>query len=178
MRFIIGIGLIITGIIALVFAIVKDSSGSINLFIMLSFLVGSSFLRYGFVSFLKRINNRDRDKALRNLELFKTKCFQIQLDFEKCQFKGNDFYNEVENPLKNNMIGSQYSFLIEDTITVQELHSCIVYEFSSENSKHRYISQPFSMNVETLKMYVLQHRVILYVNRENNNEYYFEVNRF
>lgn len=118
------------------------------------------------------------EKVNYQLENFKANAEKIELTLDNCEVKNGSFSHEVEDPRFSSVRflvpnSSLYSF--DSTITETVVRSYLIYSDPKDNGGLRYISQTFPLDEITLKYYVMNKRISLYVDRFNKEKYYFEM---
>ena len=112
------------------------------------------------------------------IEKFKSNAERIELDFDKCEFKSGSFSHQIEDPnmraVKFMMPGSLASYL-DTTITENVIQSYLTYTDTFHDANYKFISQSFPFDQATLKYHVLNHNIMLYVDRFNREKYLFDI---
>jgi hypothetical protein len=112
-------------------------------------------------------------------EKLKSGAEKIELNFDKCEFKSASFSHEVDDP---NM-GPIKLFVptsinsLDTKITENVIQSYLIYTETINDKTYKFVSQAFPVDETTLKFYLLNHNIILYVDRFNRDRYLFELNR-
>ena len=114
------------------------------------------------------------------IEKFKSNAERIELDFDKCEFKSGSFSHQVEDPnmsaVKFMVPGSLASY-IDTTITENVIQSYLTYTDTIHGETYKFISHSFPFDHATLKYHVLNHNILLYVDRFNREKYLFDIKR-
>ena len=101
---------------------------------------------------------------------------KIILTTTNCEVKENNYYDEVVN--KKIGTGAVVDALYDPNRNVRQNYieqSAIIYYYQSGSKKIRMTSQTFPFNAETLGKYLENSSVVLYVDRNNKNEYAFAI---
>jgi hypothetical protein len=119
---------------------------------------------------IDRIVNADKARLKENSD-------KIELDFEKCEFKSGSFVHEVDDP---NMISVKMfapgSLSSIDTKAVETLiQSYLTYTETFNGTVYNFVSQSFPFDQTTLRFYVLNQNIALYVSRFNCEQFLFEL---
>jgi hypothetical protein len=113
------------------------------------------------------------------LEKLKSNAEKIELDFDKCEFKSGSFSDDVDDPnistIKLFAPGS--AAFIETKTTETVIQSYLTYTGIINSTVCKFVSQSFPFDKETLKYYVNNHNIALYVDRFNREKYLFELER-
>ena len=97
---------------------------------------------------------------------------KIILDFDNCEIKENNYYNDVTNRGMSKLDIAESGYKEEFVV-----HSVILYYHPNGDKTEKYISQDFLMDAITLGAHILKNEIMLYVNRTDKNKYFFEFNR-
>ncbi|MEI9909486.1 MAG: hypothetical protein WDO71_07350 [Bacteroidota bacterium] len=114
------------------------------------------------------------------IENLKANAEKIELNFEKCEFKSGSFSHQVEDQVMNTVKLFAPGSLapgIDTTITENVIQSYLTYTDTMNAELCKFISQPFPFDQTTLKFYVLNHNITLYVDRFNRKKYLFDLKR-
>ena len=106
----------------------------------------------------------------------KTTGEKIKLNFDDCEFKENNYYEEVTH---NNVRAEPFVTLFDPNGNREENYieqSAIIYHHKAGDKIEKFISPPFLMNLEALKVHILDSSVFLYVDRFDRTNYFFDVN--
>jgi hypothetical protein len=113
------------------------------------------------------------------IEKFKSTAEEIELNFDKCEFKSGSFSHQVDDPNMSTVklfapgtLGS-----IDTKITETVIQSYLIYTETINSTACKFISQSFPFDQTTLKFYVLNHNIALYVDRFNRKKYLFDLKR-
>ena len=107
------------------------------------------------------------------INVLKSKGEKIVLDYTLCEFKTNDYQEEVQNNGK----ARSYDVLFNQDTPVDPTdikQSALIYLHRSGDKTERFISQTFPIGETSLKAEVLQGEIILYVDRFDRNKYIFD----
>ena len=114
------------------------------------------------------------------VEKFKATAEKIELDFAKCEFKNGSFYHEIEDPGMNTikLFAPGSLGLIADTTTTENvIQSYLIYADKFKGEDCKFISQSFSFDPTTLRFHVLNHDIILYIDRFDKRKYFFDMKK-
>ena len=94
---------------------------------------------------------------------------KIILDFDNCEIKENNYYNDITNRgfYRSDIANSGYT---EEYIE----KSVIFYTHKNGAITEKYISQVFPINTITLGSRILNNEIELYVDRFDRSKYMFE----
>ncbi len=113
------------------------------------------------------------------IEIFKSTAEKIELNFDKCEFKSGSFSHQVDDPNMNTVKlfapGSLTS--IDTKITETVIQSYLTYTDTINGTVCKFVSYSFPFDQTTLKFYVLNHNIALYVDRFNREKYLFDLKR-
>lgn len=112
----------------------------------------------------------------------KAKIFRIKengekllIEFDNCDFKmANTTQSDTDNFSRIQMIDALYDRnrnYTENNSTV----TYIIYKHMNGNTVERFVSQPFPTDETTLKYYVSNNKIAIYVDRYDRNQYFFNV---
>jgi hypothetical protein len=140
--------------------------------ILLYWLIYSSFKRRAHI--YKKSIDLETEKL-------KSSSERIELDFELFEFKSGSYSHEVEDEnlssIKSLSGWVPAAALVENTTTKNEIQSYLLYRHESLGRTETFISQTFPFDNTTLKFYVLQKRINLYIDRFNRKRYFFELKK-
>ena len=104
----------------------------------------------------------------------KNNAERIELDFDHCEFKSGTYFHEVtdENANSLNLISSGVSYTSTKTERVES--SSLIYNHLVSGNTEKYI-ESFPFDSITLKFYVLNRKITLYVSRFDRTKYFFEL---
>lgn len=113
------------------------------------------------------------------IEKLKLNAEKIELNFDKCEFKNGSFSHLVEDPTMSTVKlfapGSLTS--IDTTVTENVIQSYLIYTDTINGENCKFISQSFPFDETTLKFYVLNQNITLYVDRYDKKKYLFDFKR-
>jgi hypothetical protein len=117
----------------------------------------------------------DTDSEIsRQIALLKSKSEKIVLKYDDCEFKGNDYQEEIQDESRKRGLDVLFNQAGEAG-TVEVAESALIYCHQSGESKEWFKSQTFPINEVGLKTHVMKGRLILYVDRFDRGKYYFEL---
>jgi len=98
---------------------------------------------------------------------------KISIEFDNCEFKDSSYTNEVidERSTRLNAINLDYGKVIRRDLVEQSL---LIYHHPTAGKSEKFI-QAFPCSAETLRVYVLQNLVSLYVDRFDRSHYFFDL---
>jgi hypothetical protein len=121
----------------------------------------------------KQIQKLDETKG--KIVRIKEKGEKILIDFDKCDFKiTNITQSNTDNFSRIQMIDALYDpnrNYTENDRTV----TYIIYKHKNGDSVERFVSHPFPIDETTLKYYVSNNKIALYVDRFDRTQYFFNV---
>ncbi|MFN4315756.1 MAG: hypothetical protein ACK4E0_15780 [Chitinophagaceae bacterium] len=125
-------------------------------------------------------STRNFERAVNaEVERLKTKAERIQLDFDKCEFKSGSYSREVEdaNMSPIHLFAPTYLEDMDKKVTETVHQSYLIYTEIINGDTCQFISQSFPIDLTTLKYYVLNNSIALYVDRFNRKKYVFELKK-
>jgi hypothetical protein len=113
------------------------------------------------------------------VEKLKSNAEKIELNFDRCEFKSGSFSHQVDDPnISTVKFLAPGSFASIDTqITENVIQSYLTYTETINGTVYKFISQSFPFDQTTLKFYVLNHNITLYVDRYDREKYLFDLKR-
>lgn len=113
------------------------------------------------------------------VERLKTNAERIQLEFDKCEFKSGSFSREVEDVNRSpaHLFAPGYLESMDKTVTETVHQSYLIYTEIVNGETSQFISQSFPIDLVTLKFYVLNDYMTLYVDRFNRERFVFELKK-
>jgi hypothetical protein len=180
MRVIIGLLLLIVSFIGSIFFshYTGDLIADPTLWYIAFILLGLFGAWLFFISF-KRAEKSVVQHYSERIEKIKAGSEKIELNFDDCEFKSGSFYHYVEDPeLDSVRVLTKLGPLTPDTTTIkQEVQSYLIYNYNIDGISKSFISQSFPFDQTTLKFYVLNHNITLYVDKFDENKYLFDLKR-
>ena len=134
------------------------------------------FLLAGIVQVYLILRRKDTSEPHQNKDAFdfKLRAEEIIVMFDHSEFKESLYTHEVEDERLKQLalLGGGASQLL-DGVTREEriIQSVLIYN----NGKERFVSQVFPFDKTTLKFYVLNGHVVIYVDRFDRSQYFFEI---
>jgi hypothetical protein len=117
-------------------------------------------------------------KSQQDRSQFKERSDKIILDINRCKFMSGSSYEQIENEdlsLVLMLAPPRLSNLVE-TSSIREVdQSCLIYEIGTGKKVVRYTSEAFPFSEITLKSYVMEHKVCLYIDRFDRKKYMFDL---
>lgn len=110
------------------------------------------------------------------LQRLKKNGEKIILNTTNCEVKENNYYEEVVN--KKIGTGAVADALYDPNRNVRQNYieqTAIIYYYKTGSKSLRMTSQTFPFNAETLKKYLENASVVLYIDKLNKNEYAFTI---
>lgn len=181
MRLILGIFLFIVSFLGTIFfskykgSLIANPSLWYLLFLLIG-LLGVWLFRSSF-KYTDRIINQVQESKIRQL---KANAEKIVVEFDLCEFKDGSFSHEVrdENISTINLLApSPMSSLHEPTITQHIVQSSLIYSNHAAGRTDKFISDSFPFDQTTLKFYVLNHKVMLYIDNLDRRNYFFDLEK-
>lgn len=109
------------------------------------------------------------------INALKNKGEKIVLDYDLCEFKTNNYQQEIQNNSPEEVRSYDVLFKQNPPVeTIDTIQSALIYLHRSGDKTERFISQAFSIEETSLKAEVLQGEIILYVDRFDRSKYIFE----
>ena len=128
----------------------------------------------------KKIERTIEEVVDTRINHIKANANKILLDFDKCEFKSGTFSHMIDDPnmtavkvFAPGASSSLASTKISETVT----QSYLTYGESINGKQCKFISQSFPFDITTLKFYVLNHNISLYIDQSDHSKYIFELNR-
>ena len=139
-------------------------------FLWLILFIAIGFLGFGLIkSSAKQRMDTIKKEIDQNLEKIKKTGEAIQIEFENCEFKDISYSHEVVDTT----IPSAHTWH-ETTRTENVTQSALIYYHRTEEKVEKFIS-PFPCSADALKVYALQHKIVLYVDRLDRGCYFFDL---
>jgi hypothetical protein len=127
----------------------------------------------------RRVKKMIEEAVNTEMEKFKLNAEKFELNFDNCEFKSGSFSHEIDDPNMSTMkffapgtLGS-----IETKITETVIQSYLVYTATINGTACKFISDSYPFDPTTLKFYVLNNNLKLYVDRFDSGKYLFDLNR-
>ena len=142
-------------------------------------LAGISGLILVFSSF-RRIEKIVTDSYDVGIEKFKENAEKIELNFDFCEFKSGSYSHQVENENISSIkwiAPSSITMLADTSNTENVIQSYLIYNNTVNGNTEKYISQSFPFDPTTLRFYVLNQNISLYVDRFDRKKYFFDLKR-
>ena len=181
MRLILGLFLTIISFLGILFF--RHYSGTIipypSLWYILFIIAGLSGLILIFSSF-RRIEKIVTDSYDAEIEKFKISSEKIELNFDFCEFKSGSYSHQVENENISSIkqiAPPSITMLADTSITENVTQSYLVYNYTVNGKTEKYTSQSFPFDPTTLRFYVLNQNISLYVDWFDRTKYFFDLKR-
>ena len=112
-------------------------------------------------------------------EKLKSNAIRIIVDIDKCEFKSGSFSHEVEdqNMSAVKLFAPGTLASIETTTTENVIQSYLVYTDVINGEHCRFVSQSFPFDPTTLRFYILNQDMTLYIDRIDSRKYLFELKK-
>lgn len=107
------------------------------------------------------------------VEQMKKDAEQATIDFDSCEFKSGLYFQQVKDENMKTVELFAQSDTFETNKIEQVVSAYLVY--TNKKNGRTYISQSFPVDSVTLKYYVLNSNLVLYINRSNDKEYLFDL---
>ena len=121
------------------------------------------------------------DATERRFTEVKLNAMSYTVEFENCEFKDSSYLSEVEQDnsdyiLAGSLVGSSIGAYYTPIENVETIQSVLFYKNESLFNGKRFF-QTFPLDQTTLKFHVISGNIILYVDKEDTNKYFFELLR-
>ena len=109
------------------------------------------------------------------IDRIKEKGEKILIDLDNCDFKTNNVIDQsnVESFSRTQMIDALYDPNHNHARSSKVTY--IIYNHKNGNIYEKFVSQPFSIDETTLKYYVSNNKIVLYIDRHDRKYYFFNV---
>ena len=113
------------------------------------------------------------------IEKFKSTSEKTELNFDKCEFKSGTFSRQVEDPNMSSVkLFAPASIASSDTMIAETvIQSYLIYSETIDGKVLKFISHSFPFDQTTLKYYVLNNKISLYIDRSSRENYLFDLKR-
>ena len=110
------------------------------------------------------------------IEEIKNNAEKIELDFDLCVFKSGSYFHEVtdENISSRGLIVPGVSY--NPTKMERVERSSLIYNHTTSGRTEKYM-ESFPFDQTTLKFYVLNHKIVLYLDRFDRSKYFFDLEK-
>ena len=124
----------------------------------------------------KQIQELDDLKA--QITRIKESGERVQIDFDNCDFKTTSDYDHVNanSFSKIQMLDALYDANRNNSERATTV-TYIIYKNQNGDKAERFVSQPFPVEETMLKYYVYNNNIILYVDKNDRKQYFFDVQR-
>ena len=142
------------------------------LFFVLIGFVGLSFFRSSFRKSERIMNEFKKSR----IEEIINNAEKIELDFDLCVFKSGSYFHEVtdENISSRGLIVPGVSY--NPTKMERVERSSLIYNHTTSGRTEKYM-ESFPFDQTTLKFYVLNHKIVLYLDRFDRSKYFFDLEK-
>ena len=153
----------------------RNYHGDLIPFHFLWFLLSFGILAVGiFLPLLMKTKKEKRaiSDSENKMKLLKEKGEKIILNLDSCEFKTNNFQEIIESQKRasvqmyDSFYNENYNYKTED-----RNQTIIIYSYKTE----KFISQIIQIDEITIESRVMQKLVVLYIDRSNRSNYYFEI---
>ena len=136
-----------------------------NLWFVLSFII--IFVGVFFEKIFKK-KTKIVDENVNRIEMLKATGEKLIVDIDSCEFKSSNFQKELEpqNPLV---------FHLNDNSSREINQNVIVYKHKIGDKTETFVSHRFYIDEVTLQYHIIKKDVILYVDKANRSNYYFNL---
>ncbi|MGC4035796.1 MAG: hypothetical protein QM764_07530 [Chitinophagaceae bacterium] len=112
-------------------------------------------------------------------EKLKSHAKRVQIDFDKCEFKSGSFSHQIEqsNATVAELLLQDSPILPATSITENIIQSYLKYTDNINGEKITFISHAFPFDETTLKFYVLNNNISLYIDESSPQKYLFEIKK-
>ncbi len=137
------------------------------------------FVLIGIIGFLlfrrssKKVERTINEFEKKNIEEIKKNAERIELDFDQCEFKNGGYSHEVIDENVNSLNWISPGITYTPTKTERVENSTLVYKHTIAGNTERYI-ESFPFDSTTLKFYVLNKKIKLYVSSFDSSKFIFE----
>ena len=161
------------------FGFFKNYEGSIIPFSMLwfvvSILIGIIGLYLIYTSKSRKVSKQERYNEV-HLDQLKQNGEKILLTIDNCEIRENNYYEEAndERFYKIQAIDAMYN-PNENYKQIFVEQTAIIYNYNDGYKKIKMTSQSFPFGTETLRNYIENKSLVLYVSRLDKTDYAFEI---
>jgi predicted PurR-regulated permease PerM len=143
------------------------------LIVSLMFIAIAARLLYSFQkSFVKKISSLPPQ-----LKQLKQTGQRIIVNLDNCDFKLNNYTEEiVSDDFSRGAVFSTMAQEGSDYSSHSVSQTAFIYMNKEDDKQYRLISQAFSMDETTLKYHIMAGHMILYIDRLDKKNYFFELN--
>jgi hypothetical protein len=103
---------------------------------------------------------------------------RIKVDLDNCDFKTTNIYDQgkAESFSRVQMLDALYDANRNHNKKIKTL-TYILYKHQNGGKTENYVSKPFQVDEAMLKFYVSNNKIVLYVDRRDRKQYFFDVQR-
>jgi hypothetical protein len=127
---------------------------------------------------MTRKQKKDSNNILQQQEKLKINGEKVMLDINFCNFKSNNFEEEIKS--KDDLGVQMYDALYnsnQNYKTDEVNQTVIIYDYKIGDQIKKIVSQVFPIDVITLKSYVMNNDIILYIDRYDKSKYFFDLKK-
>jgi hypothetical protein len=108
-----------------------------------------------------------------NLQKLKANAEKIKVNYDNCEFKESSYVNEVrdERVYSHGMMNLDQGKVMQRDFVGQSL---LIFNYTSAGKTEKFM-QAFPFDAESLKFYVLDNLITLYVDRFDRSRYFFDL---
>jgi len=126
----------------------------------------------------KNSKNSISDENLQVSNKLRINGEKIIIDINKCEFKENNYYEQIENSGYSKYKSIDASF--DSNRNYEERYieqSALVYHNTNDQKIEKFESQTFLFNAKILEGYVKSNSIVLFVDRFDRSIYFFELSK-
>jgi hypothetical protein len=170
MKRIIGTSLFVVSTIALIFFIYQGASFVWLICLIILAIMGLVFVRSSSRNFIAAIENEIND----NEEKLKVTGEKIKVEFDSCDFKDSSYMNEIIDERAFRGVGT-VNLDMGKVLSKDYVGQSILIYHHTTGGKTEEFKQAFPCGAESLKFYVLNNSVTLYVDAFDRSRYFFDL---
>lgn len=172
------LGYILTGVGLLGFVYFENYKGEIiplpTIWLILSIAIGVTGA-YLIVSAKMKNQIQNVNKNKFKVSQLKEKREKIVINLDNCDFKESSLSQlNTENFSRIKMIDALYDQNRNYSDNKRTV-TYIIYKHKNGGAVDKFVSHPFSIDATTLKYYVSENKIVLYVDRFDRKQYFFDV---
>jgi hypothetical protein len=123
----------------------------------------------------------ESDENRQRLIALKEHANKYIVEFDNCEFRNSSYITEEEQQntdyqLAGMLVGSSVGFFHTPVQRLETTQSVLFFRDETITDGKKFF-QTFAMDMTTLKFHVLQGNVILWINKNDQDKYYFELCR-
>ncbi|WP_162945051.1 hypothetical protein [Flavisolibacter nicotianae] len=124
----------------------------------------------------KEVRGLDNLKA--QINRIKESGERIQIDFENCDFKTTNVHDQIkaDDFSRIQIFDALYGSNRNNSERASTV-TYIIYKYQNGDKAEKFVSQPFPVEETMLRYYVSNNNIVLYVDRNDRKQYFFDVQR-